>query len=216
MLEQVAGLVDGLSCQLAKSAALLARGSHRPSKRVFGRTFGRGLIDALEDSDAIEWQPVHGSQVADALDPRKGTYLVLLHAPVTGRVRIGRLGELDLSGGVLVYAGSALGPGGVGARCTHHRRISLRPRWHLDYLRPECRMLGIWASFGRERLEHRWARGLVAWPGAELPIAGFGASDCHCPAHLVRLPTPPTVMLLRRLPGADRGLWLGGRPGELE
>jgi len=163
----------------------------------------------LSDRQGIDGRALDGAQVVDADDSRPGSYLVLLQPAAAGEVQVGRLGELDLSGGVLVYAGSALGPGGVGARCAHHRRISPRPRWHLDYLRPHCQLIGIWASFGRERLEHQWAQGLAEWPDATVPLAGFGASDCRCPAHLIRLPGPPTTRRLRALPGAG-GAWLGG------
>jgi Uri superfamily endonuclease len=125
-----------------------------------------------------------------------GTYLVLL-APGSGRaVTVGRLGRLPLDGGVLVYAGSALGPGGVAARCAHHLRHSDNPRWHLDYLRPHCRLLGFWVAYGAARLEHHWAAALSRLPAAGRPLPGFGASDCACPTHLIRFPGLPAADLL--------------------
>lgn len=135
-----------------------------------------------------------------------GTYVVLFVPELTGSVAVGRLGVLGLDGGVLLYVGSALGPGGVAARCRHHLRINPRPRWHLDYLRPHGRVLGIWAAFGRERREHAWARALLGLPGASIPLARFGASDCQCPAHLIRLDAPPSAgQLAATLGGGD---WL--------
>ena len=132
---------------------------------------------------------------AAALSDRPGTYLILLEPRVAGPVPIGRLGTLTLDGGVLLYIGSALGPGGVEARCRHHLRIADRPRWHLDYLRPHCDVIGIWAGCGPRRCEHRWARALAALSDASIPLARFGASDCRCAAHLIRLPCLPAVPL---------------------
>lgn len=39
-------------------------------------------------------------------EARGGTYAVLLRPQQAGRIRIGRLGELTLDGGVLLYVGS--------------------------------------------------------------------------------------------------------------
>ncbi len=55
----------------------------------------------------------------------------------------GALGLLDVSPGWYVYIGSAFDPGGVRARCLRHWRGG-RPHWHIDYLRPLCRMQTVW------------------------------------------------------------------------
>ncbi|WP_246155836.1 GIY-YIG nuclease family protein [Thiohalocapsa marina] len=142
---------------------------------------------------------------------RTGTYAVLLAPRQPKTVQIGRLGALTLAGGVLVYVGSALGPGGIAARCRHHARIAARPHWHLDDLRPHCDLLGFWVAYGTERLEHRWALTLGALPAANWPLLRFGASDCRCPAHLIALPEVPTSETLHQSLGA--GCWL--QPGDL-
>ncbi|MEJ2590508.1 MAG: DUF123 domain-containing protein [Candidatus Thiodiazotropha sp.] len=86
--------------------------------------------------------------------------------------------------GWYLYVGSAFGPGGVAARCNHHRRISERPRWHIDYLRAAASLRGIWFTHDTERREHHWAAILSRDMGLECPVAGFGASDCGCESHL--------------------------------
>ena len=86
--------------------------------------------------------------------------------------------------GWYLYVGSAFGPGGVAARCNHHRRISERPRWHIDYLRAAAPLRGIWFTHDAERREHQWAGILSREMGLESPSAGFGASDCGCESHL--------------------------------
>lgn len=136
-----------------------------------------------------------------------GTYVVMLAPETRGPVPIGRLGHLILDGAILAYVGSALGPGGIAARCRHHYRIATRPHWHLDYLRPHCVILGCWVSPGTTRHEHTWARALGATAGAGYPLRGFGASDCGCPAHLVALPSAPTATTLRAILG--HGDWWG-------
>lgn len=139
-------------------------------------------------------------------DARPGSYAVLLEPPSTGSVSIGRLGSLGFDGGVLIYVGSALGPGGLAARCRHHLRIARRAHWHLDYLRPHCKILGFWVAPGETRLEHQWALALGQRPGAGWPLRGFGASDCRCAAHLIHLLERPSTDALRQWLGD--GQWL--------
>ncbi|QGU31920.1 DUF123 domain-containing protein [Thermochromatium tepidum ATCC 43061] len=140
----------------------------------------------------------------------RGTYLVRLIPEHSGPVRIGRLGTLMLTGGELLYVGSALGPGGLAARCRHHGRVTARPHWHLDSLRPHCRVPGCWVARGLKRREHVWARLLGTLPGASWPLARFGASDCDCPAHLIRLEQRPETTTLSVLLGVPL-VWRAAR-----
>jgi len=118
------------------------------------------------------------------IEPQPGTYVLVLSATTGGSVRIGRLGKLRLQPGFYVYVGSALGPGGVRARLAHHMKPSSRPHWHIDYLRKHTVLEEVWYCHGRTPREHRWARCLGTLPGASIPLAGFGASDCRCDSHL--------------------------------
>lgn len=97
--------------------------------------------------------------------------------------------------GVYVYVGSAQGPGGVAARLGRHVRGAGRPRWHIDALRPHAEVVGWHVALGHERLECLWAQALATAPGASVPLAGFGASDCQagCRAHLVHFPLAVTL-----------------------
>lgn len=148
---------------------------------------------------------------AGRLAAHPGSYAFFLQTQGREKIRIGRLGDLALTPGVCIYVGNALGPGGVAARCRHHARSAARPRWHIDYLRPECQVLGFWVAYGCERREHAWARALAALPEARLPLAGFGASDCRCPAHLVWLPERPGEEILRQ--SLVVGEWFGAVSG---
>ncbi len=119
-----------------------------------------------------------------------GTYALLLYCGAERRVRIGRLGRLELKRGWYVYVGSAFGAGGLRARIEHHRRVALRPHWHIDYLRRWARVVGVRTAAG-VRCEHEWAEIIGRMQGAETPLRGFGSSDCGCEAHLFRFGERP-------------------------
>ena len=131
-------------------------------------------------------------------DSRPGTYVLVLVLDKSCVVQAGRLGELQLEAGWYAYVGSAFGPGGIQARCGHHRQISQRPHWHIDYLRAVARLDAIWFSHDLQRREHQWAQLLSSARGARIPVPGFGSSDCNCLSHLVYLSRPPSFESFRR------------------
>ena len=127
-----------------------------------------------------------------------GTYALVLASQKTGPLRIGKLGTLELKQGVYIYVGSAFGPGGLAARIRHHTQIAVRPHWHIDYLRAACDLIGIWFTTETARREHSWAEAVAQLPGAEVPMPGFGSSDCQCAAHLFWFQRPPPVRVFRQ------------------
>ena len=127
-----------------------------------------------------------------------GTYALLLVPTDFRCLGIGRLGSLALRPGWYVYVGSAFGPGGVGARLAHHRRLAERPHWHIDYLRPHATLGRVWYTYDPGRREHEWASVLVQLPGAEVALSGFGASDCRCRSHLFRFRRQPSLRGFQR------------------
>ncbi|MBP1928824.1 Uri superfamily endonuclease [Methanolinea mesophila] len=100
-------------------------------------------------------------------------------------VQIGALGERFFPEGYYVYAGSALGSGGLQARVGRHIRVAATPgsrtHWHIDHLLhdPSFRLAGVYCAETGERKECSLAGALgggkVHW---------FGSSDCRCPSHL--------------------------------
>ncbi len=143
--------------------------------------------------------------MVDSSDPL-GTYALLCDVQHHVSARVGALGEQCLDPGLVVYVGSAHGPGGLRARLAHHCRTPTRPHWHLDYLRAEISILGAWVSTSADLLEHRWAAALRSMRGAAIPAAGFGASDCTCPAHLLWFARRPSAERFRRaLCAASKG-----------
>ena len=112
-----------------------------------------------------------------------GTYILILRSQTTVCVEVGRWGQLQTVPGCYVYVGSALGPGGLLARVSRHCRSDKKMHWHIDYLRRHTRLLFVWYSHSRSRLEHEWA-GLISGFAKVTPVAGFGCSDCACKSHL--------------------------------
>jgi Uri superfamily endonuclease len=133
------------------------------------------------------------------LPRRPGTYVLIVHLPRSRTIIVGKLGEFSFPGGWYAYAGSARGPGGLAARVARHRRETTTRHWHIDYLRAHAEPVSVWHTVGSQRLECSWAGALSELPGASAPAPGFGASDCRCPAHLVRFPVQPDPLAFDRL-----------------
>jgi Uri superfamily endonuclease len=131
------------------------------------------------------------------IEPRLGTYALILSCTSNARIQIGRLGTMQLQRGYYVYLGSALGLGGLRARIAHHQKLSPRPHWHIDYLRAHTRLHSVWVNYDGRRHEHEWARAMHMVKGATIPFRGFGASDCSCPSHLYFFKGCPTQISFR-------------------
>ena len=121
----------------------------------------------------------------------KGTYLLLIRLQACTEIAVGRLGTFVFTGGWYIYAGSALGPGGLPARLARHRRSSKRLHWHVDYLLAISTLEASWQIEASARLECAWAETVRQLSGAQVFVPGFGSSDCRCPAHLVYCPDRP-------------------------
>ena len=127
---------------------------------------------------------------------KTGTYAleIMLPRPQTLQLK-GAAFQLPMAH--YIYFGSAFGSGGLHARLGRHIRGGSTKHWHIDHLRAFGEVTAFSYLEHPKRypevpLECRWAQAFVALPEAEIPIPGFGASDCHasCPAHLVMLSSP--------------------------
>jgi Uri superfamily endonuclease len=118
------------------------------------------------------------------IEPKPGTYALILSCMSKARIKIGRLGTMRIQPGYNVYLGSALGSGGLRARIAHHQKLSTKPHWHIDYLRAHTWFHSVWLNYDGRRHEHEWARAIHKVKDATIPFPRFGASDCSCPSHL--------------------------------
>ena len=129
-----------------------------------------------------------------------GTYILVFTLAEGVHVRVGRLGTFEFPRGWYAYVGSALGPGGLRARLSRHARPGKRLHWHIDYMLQQANLREIWLAESPHRWECTWAHCWLDWPGAQVPVPGFGASDCGCLAHLFATPERPLVEeFLRRV-----------------
>lgn len=136
-----------------------------------------------------------------------GTYVLALWLDAPRTISIGRLGKFEFPSGWYLYVGSARGPGGLQARLLRHwRRVASgkRAHWHVDHLREYAVWGGAWACCSGQRLECTWADALRHRSDAKIVARGFGASDCRCPTHLVRVASVPDENWFASTLGAER------------
>jgi len=126
-----------------------------------------------------------------------GTYALLLRADDDEKIEVGAVGRMAVRPGWYVYVGSAFGPGGLQARVGRHARGDGALHWHVDYLRAVTTLTAVWYTHDDERRECLWAVVLRNGAQSRIPMEGFGASDCDCPAHLVAFDDPPSLSTFR-------------------
>lgn len=143
----------------------------------------------------------------DAIPAAPGTYILLLRLGTAATLAVGRRGTFGFPAGAYAYVGSAFGPGGLRGRLKHHLSPVARPHWHIDYLRAVAPVRAVYYHASATRHEHTWAAALLAAPGTTVPAPRFGASNCTCPAHLVRLAAPPDAAWLAAVVGAPLAVY---------
>jgi len=131
------------------------------------------------------------------MTPDPGTYALFLRADAEQAAEVGALGVVTVEPGTYVYVGSAFGPGGLRARVARHVRGDGALHWHVDSLRAVTMPGAVWYTHDAERRECTWAAVLRSLPDADSPFDGFGASDCSCPTHLVRVGPAPSLSVFR-------------------
>ena len=114
-----------------------------------------------------------------------GAYALYLRLDAEFPLPVLRLNRTVLEPGTYVYAGSAYGPGGIRARVARHLRREKIPHWHIDHLTVRAECVDVLTYPGGS--ECALVAALLA-DGAEIPVPGFGSSDCrNCAAHFLRL-----------------------------
>lgn len=141
-----------------------------------------------------------------------GSYLLGLRLTRARSIDVGALGSATFTPGLYVYAGSAMGPGGIKARLGRHWSGGTRNRWHVDYLRAHARVAFAAFATGQAHVECQWAA-VLRDLGGTVVVRGFGASDCRCPTHLIRM-ADDVRALQRALASAGLGLTDWVEPGE--
>ncbi|MDH4179400.1 MAG: GIY-YIG nuclease family protein [Armatimonadota bacterium] len=123
---------------------------------------------------------------------RPGVYHLVLRLRRARTIQVGRLGRFEFGAGYYVYTGSAMG--GLEARIERHRRQRKKLWWHIDYLLRQAELVDVVAVPTSRRVECERNRWVLSLPGACVAAKGFGASDCNCVTHLVRLGEGPATV----------------------
>jgi Uri superfamily endonuclease len=102
-------------------------------------------------------------------------------------IDIGALGLCSLKKGDYVYTGSAMK--NLRHRIERHKRKDKKIHWHIDYLlaNPLVQLIDVIIHPSEFKEECKFNQLLIS-KGAEVPVKGFGSSDCKvCQSHFVRI-----------------------------
>lgn len=113
------------------------------------------------------------------LSTAKGGYVLIVELDAKKNIDVGSLGLISFSGGFYAYMGSALG--GFKARVNRHLAEGKKPKWHIDYLLTEAKVVQVILCETERRLECLLSQ-VLANEFSSVP--GFGSSDCRCKSHL--------------------------------
>ena len=116
----------------------------------------------------------------------KGTYLLVIKLKENQRISIGQQGAKKFNKGIYLYVGRARR--GLQSRIKRHLSKKKKIFWHIDYFLQKAEIQEVWMKLDffdecRTALEIK-----KILKDASSPMKKFGASDCHCPSHLVYLP----------------------------
>jgi len=123
--------------------------------------------------------------------PAKGIYTLIMFLPKEAYLNVGNLGIFRFPKGYYTYTGSALGVGasGLRGRVSRHLRKEKQKFWHIDFLLAyeDITLTAVVAAQTIIKLECEMNRYIKENGEAEIPVPGFGASDCEqsCKSHLL-------------------------------
>ena len=118
---------------------------------------------------------------------KKGNYILVFRSEERNRQNMCRFKNVNIETGYYLYCGSAHGNGGLRSRISRHLTRSLNKFWHIDFLKECLQPLEVWCQVSSEKIECSFCQFLHFQMGGEIPIKGFGSSDCRnkCESHLI-------------------------------
>jgi Uri superfamily endonuclease len=119
---------------------------------------------------------------------KKGNYILVFRLEERTRQNTPRFNDVILDPGYYLYCGSAHGYGGLNGRVMRNLTRSSRKFWHIDFLKECLHPIEVWYQDSSEKNECSFCQFLHNQMGGEIPIKGFGSSDCKkkCESHLVK------------------------------
>ncbi len=128
-----------------------------------------------------------------------GLYQLIISLPRPVVLAPGRLGKFKLPRGAYIYTGRARK--NLSVRLARHARKEKKLRWHVDYLLQygiiKRRLIYPLEMFTECELNRLSLEAL----GGDIPIPGFGASDCRCGGHLIGCPVKYGVREVEKVIG---------------
>ena len=131
-----------------------------------------------------------------------GLYVFLLRLTDDATVTVGALGEQHFPAGWYMYTGSA--QRNLAKRVERHWSLKQKRHWHIDYLAtaPLGEPVGAVVVPHEAGLDECGLNRRVGdLTGHQIPVPGFGTSDCRagCAAHLHFSAVPISLLALARL-----------------
>ncbi len=122
-----------------------------------------------------------------------GCYQLKIKIKKNISLKIGALNLCRFKKGDYIYTGSAMK--NLGRRIARHQRKDKKLHWHIDYLLAHQEVILSEAICYPSKIkEECHYNQLLLKGGAEVPILGFGSSDCRiCRAHLVKVTAKTTI-----------------------
>jgi len=120
-----------------------------------------------------------------------GIYQLLIYLPYKKDIEIGKLGRFQFKAGYYVYTGSAMN--GLESRIARHKRKQKRRHWHIDYLLEYAEIIDIVTYPTIEKLECYFNNQILLKQNCQIPVKGFGSSDCNCITHLLYFEERPIL-----------------------
>jgi Uri superfamily endonuclease len=118
----------------------------------------------------------------ESINPEHSLYTIYLQLTTDQPITIGKLGSFYFKKGTYIYVGSA--KKNILHRIQRHKEIEKKYHWHFDYLRPYGLITKI-ITYDRSFTECGLADKIRKEVVGEIPVKGFGASDCKCGSHLI-------------------------------
>jgi len=142
------------------------------------------------------------SRLLSSIGSAPGIYILLLSVKKPVAVNVGALGNQLFPAGIYAYTGSALGRGAADLRhrISRHLKRNKQKFWHIDYLLADTNVsiAAVVAAETEHQIECTANRCIKTVMDPQIPVKGFGASDCkkNCRSHLLHFPEAKNVEAL--------------------
>lgn len=130
--------------------------------------------------------PEINDQTLRQLPKVAGAYVLVIELEADLTLQNKRFAGKILPKGTYLYCGSANGPGGIAARVKRHCKQDKKPHWHVDELTSNGagRVVSVLVVPDGNECALRAA---MQEPDSQVPVPGFGSSDCiACRSHLIQ------------------------------